>query len=124
MIGKVKWFNEEKGFGFINRGEGADIFVHYSQIIEHGYRTLEEGQEVEFEATVIAKDSYGNLYVANKMENKENTGIDKIEDDKTVVVDYGGPNIAKPLHVGHIRPAIIGQSIYNILKIKGQLFKR
>jgi CspA family cold shock protein len=49
MIGKVKWFNEEKGFGFINRGEGADIFVHYSQIIEHGYRTLEEGQEVEFE---------------------------------------------------------------------------
>ena len=49
MIGKVKWFNAEKGFGFINRGEGPDIFVHYSQIIEDGYRTLDEGQEVEFE---------------------------------------------------------------------------
>jgi len=46
MIGKVKWFNAEKGFGFINRGEGADIFVHYSQINERGYRQLEEGQEV------------------------------------------------------------------------------
>jgi CspA family cold shock protein len=49
MQGKVKWFNAEKGFGFINRGEGADIFVHYSQINEQGYKTLEEGQEVEFE---------------------------------------------------------------------------
>lgn len=49
MLGKVKWFNAEKGFGFINRGEGADIFVHYSQIMENGYRSLEEGQSVEFE---------------------------------------------------------------------------
>ena len=48
-VGKVKWFNAEKGFGFINRGEGADIFVHYSQIMENGYRSLEEGQSVEFE---------------------------------------------------------------------------
>ena len=47
--GRVKWFNAEKGFGFINRGEGADIFVHYSQIMENGYRSLEEGQSVEFE---------------------------------------------------------------------------
>ncbi|HHU27615.1 TPA: cold shock domain-containing protein [bacterium] len=49
MQGKVKWFNAEKGFGFINRGEGPDIFVHYSQINEKGYKTLEEGQIVEFE---------------------------------------------------------------------------
>lgn len=49
MVGKVKWFNAEKGFGFINRGEGADIFVHYSQIVENGYRSLEEGQDVEFD---------------------------------------------------------------------------
>lgn len=49
MRGKVKWFNSEKGFGFINRGEGDDIFVHYSQIMEDGYRSLEEGQNVEFE---------------------------------------------------------------------------
>ena len=49
MTGKVKWFDPEKGFGFINGGEGEDIFVHYSQIQEDGYRSLEEGQEVTFE---------------------------------------------------------------------------
>lgn len=49
MQGKVRWFNPEKGFGFIDRGDGKDIFVHYSQIQEEGYKTLEEGQEVEFE---------------------------------------------------------------------------
>lgn len=55
----------------------------------------------------------------NKQRNKENAGIEKITEEKTAVVDYGGPNIAKPLHVGHLRPAIIGQSINNILKLKG-----
>ena len=49
--GKVKWFDADKGFGFINRGEGEDIFVHYSQIREDGYRSLEEGQEVKFDLT-------------------------------------------------------------------------
>ena len=49
MTGKVKWFNADKGYGFINRGEGEDIFVHYSQIMENGYRSLEEGQEVRFD---------------------------------------------------------------------------
>lgn len=49
MLGKVKWFNAEKGFGFIDSGQGQDIFVHYSQIIQKGYRSLNEGDEVEFE---------------------------------------------------------------------------
>ena len=56
MIWKVKLFYAEKGFGFINRGEGEDIFVHYSQIQEEGYRSLEEGQEVKFE---LAQTSRG-----------------------------------------------------------------
>lgn len=47
--GRVKWFNAEKGFGFIDRGEGKDIFVHYSQIVQNGYKTLNEGELVEFE---------------------------------------------------------------------------
>ena len=47
--GKVKWFNEIKGFGFIRQENGPDIFVHYSDIRDEGYRTLEEGMEVEFE---------------------------------------------------------------------------
>ncbi len=49
MQGKVKWFNAEKGFGFIDRGQGTDIFVHYSQIQLDGYKTLQEGEVVEFE---------------------------------------------------------------------------
>jgi cold shock protein len=49
MLGKVKWFNSEKGFGFIEVENSEDIFVHYSAIDEEGYKTLEEGQEVEFD---------------------------------------------------------------------------
>lgn len=49
MTGKVKWFNSEKGFGFIEREEGDDVFVHFSAIQSEGFKTLEEGQEVEFE---------------------------------------------------------------------------
>ncbi len=47
--GTVKWFNESKGFGFIERENGTDIFVHYSAIRGDGFRTLAEGQKVEFE---------------------------------------------------------------------------
>ncbi|MGI6551915.1 MAG: cold-shock protein [Clostridia bacterium] len=49
MLGKVKWFNQEKGYGFIERDDGDDVFVHFSAIQEEGFKTLAEGQEVEFE---------------------------------------------------------------------------
>lgn len=49
LNGKVKWFNNSKGFGFIGREEGADVFVHYSAITGDGYRSLQEGDSVEFE---------------------------------------------------------------------------
>lgn len=47
--GKVKWFNNQKGYGFIAQESGSDVFVHHTAIKSDGYRTLEEGQEVEFE---------------------------------------------------------------------------
>jgi cold shock protein len=49
MQGKVKWFNAEKGCGFIEREDGGDVFVHFSAIQGDGFKTLEEGQSVEFD---------------------------------------------------------------------------
>jgi len=49
--GSVKWFNATKGYGFIEQETGEDVFVHYTQIMEEGFRTLEQGQNVEFEIT-------------------------------------------------------------------------
>jgi cold shock protein len=49
ITGKVKWFNNAKGYGFIERDGGSDVFVHFSAVQGNGFRTLEEGQAVEFE---------------------------------------------------------------------------
>lgn len=51
MRGTVKWFNGEKGYGFISQENGPDLFVHYSEIQSNGFRTLNEGDAVEFEIT-------------------------------------------------------------------------
>lgn len=56
LVGKVKWFNNEKGYGFIIKENYDDIFVHYSQIQDEGFKTLEEGQVVEFELVTGDKD--------------------------------------------------------------------
>ena len=53
--GTVKWFNNQKGYGFINNDAGDDIFVHYSGLVMEGFKTLEEGQLVEYELTQGAK---------------------------------------------------------------------
>lgn len=49
--GVVKWFNEEKGFGFIEQESGPDVFVHFRAIVDEGFKTLAEGQKVSFEVT-------------------------------------------------------------------------
>lgn len=51
LKGTVKWFNNAKGYGFIGRDDGADVFVHYSAITTEGYKSLQEGDRVEFEIT-------------------------------------------------------------------------
>lgn len=58
MKGTVKWFNAEKGFGFITDENGVDVFVHFSEIKMDGYKTLEEGEKVQFEVKETPK---GNL---------------------------------------------------------------
>lgn len=55
QTGRVKWFNAEKGFGFIERDGGNDVFVHFSAIAMDGFKTLEEGTEVEFDVVEGAK---------------------------------------------------------------------
>ena len=55
MQGKVKWFNAEKGYGFIEGQDGKDVFVHFSAIVQDGVKSLEEGQEVEFDVVEGAR---------------------------------------------------------------------
>jgi CspA family cold shock protein len=61
--GKVKWFNDAKGFGFIEQEGGSDVFVHYTAIQSDGFKTLKQGQDVEFEI----KDGDKGLQAANVM---------------------------------------------------------
>ena len=66
FTGKVKWFNNAKGYGFIEREGGSDVFVHFSAITGNGFRTLEEGQAVEFEIVDGPKGPQaGNVSKAN-----------------------------------------------------------
>jgi CspA family cold shock protein len=64
IIGTVKWFNGTKGYGFIEREDGPDVFVHYSAIQGDGYRNLQEGQQVEFAVEQGAKGPQASNVVA------------------------------------------------------------
>ena len=78
-----------------------------------------------FKEVNVAKPGFINIIVSDKLINESLTELmqkDKLgatKENETIVIDYGGPNVAKPLHVGHLRTAVIGQAINNILKFKG-----
>ena len=77
--GTVKWFSNEKGYGFISPPEGDDVFVHFSAIVGDGYRTLSEGQEVEFDI-VDGRLVLGDLYSVVKVEGSgKSARIKKVE---------------------------------------------
>ena len=61
MLGKVKWFNDAKGYGFITHEDGQDVFVHYSTIKGEGFKTLSPGQEVQYEAEDGPKGLHASL---------------------------------------------------------------
>ena len=69
--GTVKWFNNAKGFGFIKQDNGPDVFVHYSQITGDGYRTLQEGDAVEFEL----KDGPRGPLAANVVKDAQTSSL-------------------------------------------------
>lgn len=64
VTGTVKWFNESKGFGFIEQENGPDVFAHFSNIVGDGFKTLVDGQKVEFTVTDGAKGPQANDIVA------------------------------------------------------------
>ena len=73
MNGKVKWFNNEKGYGFIDHATGEDIFVHYSAIRQDGYKTLSEGQLVNFDLILVI--THAVMAVNNTITPTERTVI-------------------------------------------------
>ena len=75
MVGKVKWFNNTKGFGFIDHSSGEDIFVHYSVIKQDGYKTLSEGQIVNFDLIETPKGLQAVNVTTNSTNNSQATSV-------------------------------------------------
>ena len=79
MRGTIKWFNNSKGYGFIGRDDGPDVFVHYSAIVGDGYRTLQEGDLVEFEIVQGPK----GLQAANVRKVEQLSGTQRFDAPKS-----------------------------------------
>ena len=75
MVGKVKWFNNTKGFGFIDHSSGEYIFVHYSVIKQDGYKTLSEGQIVNFDLIETPKGLQAVNVTTNSTNNSQATSV-------------------------------------------------
>src|ERR1035438_6000674 len=95
--GIVKWFNAAKGFGFIQRPSGDDVFVHFSAIKSEGYRNLEEGSEVEFEVTKGPKGlQASNVMRSSPPDQKEGGRDPRGKEPQSVEPSKKGPRSAEP----------------------------
>ena len=83
--GKVKWFNDSKGYGFIEQSDGEDVFVHFSAITMEGFKTLAEGEEVDFEIRETDK----GLQAANVQRGGEEAGA--VGEEVSMPADMGMP---------------------------------
>jgi CspA family cold shock protein len=83
--GTVKWFNDSKGYGFITQTNGADVFVHYSAIVGEGFKTLAEGQEVEFDLIDSGKGPQAsNVIKVGSMPSESNGATANVENNANV----------------------------------------
>lgn len=90
--GSVKWFSNEKGYGFIERGNGEDVFVHHSDILGDGFKTLEEDEEVEYEVEEAEKGPKARNVVreGDSLENHTAAvGSDRPEGDRSAAPETG-----------------------------------
>jgi len=71
IVGAVKWFNNTKGYGFISQEAGADVFVHYSAIQDKGYKTLREGEQVEFDVVMGPRGPQAENVVRMQLQQQE-----------------------------------------------------
>lgn len=83
ITGRVKWFSNAKGFGFIEQEGGPDVFVHYSSIAKEGYKTLEEGDVVTFEIAQGEKGTQATNVVRQEKEKKEAKGEQQAGPEKS-----------------------------------------
>ena len=107
--GRVTWFNNAKGYGFIERDDGPDVFVHYTGIVGEGYKTLEEGDTVEFEIVQGSKGPQATNVTLDKKKPHEphrlttydpkNAQLDKLNPTPTLLICDDNPNIRYLLRV-------------------------
>lgn len=86
MFGNVKWFNNEKGYGFIDYAQDEDIFVHYSAIKQEGYKTLSEGQRVEFDLIETPK-GYKQLMLGRLLQKKLCSYKIRVDDSTLILLN-------------------------------------
>lgn len=122
--GKVKWFNAQKGYGFITNLEGKEIFAHYSRIVADGFKTLEEGQEVKFDVIDTEKGEQAvNIEAVNENIGVREDMLDKKQTIEKILKEYSKYGIvnvkemAEELYDSAIQAGVPHEVIYSGMKM-------